>query len=89
MAVLTYVDDILFFAMDLEICRAMLKKLQESIEIKETGNINVPECGWGTFLFGTEIHSQAWRECRLGDYDSGIQQWSEQEFMSQMYITEL
>lgn len=44
-AVLTYVDDILFFAKDLEICRAMLKRLQQSIEIKETGSINVPALG--------------------------------------------
>lgn len=50
-AVLTYVDDILFFAKDLEICRAMLKKLQESMEIKETGNINVPERGGGELSF--------------------------------------
>ena len=50
-AVLTYVDDILFFAKDLEVCRAMLKRLQQSIEIKETGNIDVPSRGGGELSF--------------------------------------
>ena len=50
-AVLTYVEDILFFGKDLEICRTMLKKLQESIEIKETGFINVPGLGGGELSF--------------------------------------
>ena len=61
---LTYVDDILFFAKDLEICRAMLKKLQESMEIKRNGQY---QCSWTwwrrIFILRTEIHWLSWRKC--------------------------
>ncbi|CAK9117369.1 unnamed protein product, partial [Durusdinium trenchii] len=38
-AVLTYVDDLLFIAKNLNICRKMLSALREMLEIKETGAI--------------------------------------------------